>query len=81
MGKLTAWGDNWNKQFKPKIYQVRWRRQSNFFMTRVIFNIDIEWIAEIEGHHSDVEVSTDRIIGEDYDISILIEMNLGETII
>ena len=36
---------------------------------------------EIEGHHSEVEVSTDRIIGEDHNMSILIEMTLGETIL
>ena len=36
---------------------------------------------EIEGHHLEVEVSTDRIIGEDCDMSVIIEMTLGKTII
>ena len=34
---------------------------------------------EIEGHHLEVEVNTNRIIGEHYSMSILIEMTLGET--
>ena len=42
--------------------------------------MDIDQIVEIEGHHSEVEVSMDRIIGENHDMSILIEMTLGETI-
>ena len=32
------------------------------------------------GHHSEVEVSTDRIIGEDHDVSIIMEMTSEETI-
>ena len=28
MSKLTAQGNNLNKQFKPKIYQGKWRGQS-----------------------------------------------------
>ena len=28
MNKLTAQGNNQNKQFKPKIYQGKWRGQS-----------------------------------------------------
>ena len=50
-------------------------------MTRVIIKIDIDLIVEIEGHHSEVEVSTDRIIGEDHNMSILIEMAFGEAIL
>ena len=50
-------------------------------MTRVIIKIDIDQIAEIEGHHSEIEVSTDRIIGEDHHMSIIIEMTLGKTVI
>ena len=34
-----------------------------------------------EGHHSEVEVSMDRIIGEDHVMSIIIEMSLEETIL
>ena len=30
------------------------------------------------GHHSEVEVGTERIIGEDHDMSIITEMTLGE---
>ena len=50
-------------------------------MIRVIFKISIDQIAEIEGHHSEVKVSMDRIIGEEHVMSIMIEMILGETIL
>ena len=36
---------------------------------------------EIEGHYSEVEVSMDKIIGEDQVTSIIIEMTLDETIL
>ena len=49
-------------------------------MIRVIIKIDIYQIVEVEGHHSEVEVNMGRIIKEDHSMSILIEMNLGETI-
>ena len=39
-----------------------------------IINLDIDQRVEIEGYHSEVEVSMDRIIGEDHNMSILIEM-------
>ena len=35
---------------------------------------------EIKGHHSEVEFSTDRIIGEDHSMPIIIEMTSGETV-
>ena len=50
-------------------------------MTRAIIKIDIDQIVEIEGHHSEVEVSMGRIIGEDHNMSISMEMTLGETIL
>ena len=50
-------------------------------MTRVIIKIDIDLIVKTEGHHSEVEVSTDRIIGEDHNLSVLREITLGETIL
>ena len=50
-------------------------------MTRVFIKLDIDQIVEKEGHHSEVEVSMDRIIGEDHNMSIHIEMTLGETIL
>ena len=34
MSKLTTWGNNQNKQFKPKIYQGRWRGQSRNYYDR-----------------------------------------------
>ena len=49
-------------------------------MTKVVIKIGIDQIAEIEGHHSEVEVSMNRTIGEDNDMLIIIEMILGETI-
>ena len=36
---------------------------------------------EIEGHHSEVEVNTDRIIGKDHITSMIIEMTLEKTIL
>ena len=36
---------------------------------------------EIEGHHVEVEVSMDKIIEEDYVMSIIIEMTLEKTIV
>ena len=50
-------------------------------MIRVIIKIGIDQIAETEGHHSEVEVSMDRIIEEDHIMSIIIEMTLEEIIL
>ena len=50
-------------------------------MIGVITKIGKDQMADIEGHHSEVEVSTDRIIGEDHDMLIIIEMILRETIL
>ena len=50
-------------------------------MIMVIIKIGIDQIAEIEGHHSEVEVNVDRIIEEDHIMSIIIEMTLEETIL
>ena len=50
-------------------------------MTRVIIKIDIDQIVEIEGLHSEVDVSMGRIIGEDHSVSIIIQMAVGETIL
>ena len=36
-------------------------------------------VLEIEGHHAEVEVRTDRIIGEDHVMSMIIEITLEET--
>ena len=54
---------------------------TEIIMIRVTIKIDIDQIVEIEGHHSEVEISTGRIIVEDHDMLIIIEMTLGETII
>ena len=50
-------------------------------MIRGIIKIDIDWIVEIEGHHSEINISMDRIIREDHTMSIIIEMTLEETIL
>ena len=50
-------------------------------MIRVIIRIDIDQMVEIEEHHSEVEVSTDKTIEEDCNMLILIEMILGEKIL
>ena len=49
-------------------------------MTRVIIKINIDQIVEIERPHSEVEISTNRTIGVYNNISILIEIALGESI-
>ena len=48
-------------------------------MTRVIIKINIDQIVEIEGHHSEVEVSMDRIIRENHNMSssFSLEQNCG----
>ena len=46
-----------------------------------MIKIDIDQIAEIEGHHSEVEVCMDKIIEEDHMMSMIIEMTLEETIL
>ena len=46
-----------------------------------IIKIDVDQIMEIEGHHSEVEVSMDKIIGEDHIMSKIIELTLEETIL
>ena len=50
-------------------------------MTRVIIKLGIDQTVEIEGHHSEVDVSTYRIIGEDHVMSTIIEMTLEEAIV
>ena len=45
-------------------------------MIRVIIKIGIDQIAEIEGHHSEVEVRMNRIVGKDSDTSIILEMTI-----
>ena len=49
-------------------------------MIREIIKIDVDQTAEIEGHHTEVEVSMDKIIKKDCAISIIIEMTLEETV-
>ena len=41
-------------------------------MTREIIKIDTDQIAEIEGHHTEVEVSMNRVMEEDCIMSITI---------
>ena len=50
-------------------------------MIRVIIKIGMDHIVEIKGNHSEVEVSTDKIIGKDNMMSMIIEMTLKETIL
>ena len=85
MSKLTTEDDNQNKQFKPRIYQNKWRGQPRNFtieivMFREIIKIDIGQIAEIEGHQTEVEVSIDRIIEEDCIMLITLELIIEEII-
>ena len=50
---------------------------TKIIVVKVIIKIDIDQIVEI-GHHSEVEVSTDRTIEEDLDMLIITEIILGE---
>ena len=47
-------------------------------MLREIIKIDIDQIAEIEEHHTEVEVSMDKVLEEDHIMSIIIEMSTEE---
>ena len=80
ISNLTAQDNNQNKQFNPRYIKVDRENNHDTIMIRLITKTDIDQRAEIEGLHSEVEVSMDRIIGEDHVMSIIIEMNLGETI-
>ena len=81
MSKLTAQGNNQNKQFKPKIYHGKRRGQTRNYYDQGIIKIGIDQIVEIGKYHSWVEVSMDRIIEECHNMSMLIEVTLGETIL
>ena len=50
-------------------------------MIKVFIRIDTDQIVEIGEHHSEVEVGMDRIIEEGHNMSIPIEMTLGEKIL
>ena len=50
-------------------------------MTREIIKIDINQIAEKEGHHTGVEISMEKVIEEDCIMWITIEMIIQETIL
>ena len=52
-----------------------------FKNTREIIKIDTDQIVETEGHHTEEEVSMDKIIEEDHIMSIIIEMTIEETIL
>ena len=45
-------------------------------MIRIIIKIGIGQIADIEGYHLEVEVSMNKIIGEDHVMLIIIEMTI-----
>ena len=45
-----------------------------------LVKVDIGQIAEIEGHHAEVDVSMDKVVEEDCIMSITIEMTIEETI-
>ena len=50
-------------------------------MIREVIKIDIRQIAEIEEHHTEVEVSMDQIIEEDSVMSIIIGMTIEKAIL
>ena len=50
-------------------------------IVREITKRNIDQIVEIEGHHTEVEVSKDNIIEKDHIMSIIIEMTLEGTVL
>ena len=74
MSKLTALGNNQNKQFKQGDKQ-------GITMIKAIIRIDTGKIVVIGEYHLGVELSMDRIIEEDCNMLIIIEMTLGEEIL
>ena len=71
----------------PRYIKVDGDNNQGIVMTKIIMireniKIDIDQIAEIEGHHSEIEVCTDKIIiGEDHNMAIIIEVTLEEMIL
>ena len=47
-------------------------------MIKVIIKLGIDQIVKIGEHHLEVEVSMDRFIEEDHNMSMLIEITLGD---
>ena len=81
MSKLTAQSNTQNKQFKPKCLQAKGEEKQENIMIKVIIKIVIDQTVEIGEHHSEVEVGMNRIIEGGCNMSMLIEMTLGETIL
>ena len=61
ISKLTAWGSNQNRPFKPKIYQAKREDKPEIIMNKV--NIKIDQIVEIGECHLELELIMDRIRG------------------
>ena len=81
MSKLTAQGNNLNKQFKPKIYQGKWRGQTRDYYGQG--NDQNKYISN-SGDRSmslGVELSMDKITEEGCNMLIILEMTLGEEIL
>ena len=77
--KLTSLMSKWTAQDKTRINSlnpiyINVDREDNqdIIMIRVIIKIGIDQVVEMEGHHSEVEFSKDRIIEKHHVISIII---------
>ena len=80
MHELTAQGNNQNKKFKPKFIKAKGEDKQEI-MIKVIIRIDTDQIVEIEECHLEVKLIMDKIIEEDCNMLIIIEMTLGEKIL
>ena len=81
MSKLTARGDEQNKQFKPKIYQGNRRGQlkhfyDNIIVTREIIRIDTDHTEGIGEFHSVVGYNVNEITEIDQNMSRTTKMTL-----
>ena len=81
ISKLTAQGNNQNKQFQPKIYQGTGECRQRVTMIEVITKIDTDLTVVIGECHLGVELSMDKIIEEGCNMLTIIEITSGEEIL
>ena len=81
MSKQTAQGNNQNKQFNPKIYQGKRRGQTRNYYDQVNYQNRYRSNSGVGECYLGVDLSMDRIIEEDCNMLIIIEMTLEEDIL
>ena len=85
MSKLTAQDDNEIKSLNQRYIKANREERQEISMIKMIVireitKIDIDQIVETEEHHTEIEVSMDRIIEEDCIMLITMEMITEEII-